>query len=198
MGFSVVHVPRPVPLENAHPTATKIEALLIDVLYVVASFLSVADVIRLRQVSRFFHDFTFDREVWSNLYRTIKLPRPPGPYVKQSTRFLEHALVTSAKVDLQWPPTKTRQISWTTRVLAISHDDEYFSLIHGERLMVGGSSRVRCFDLRLSATAPSLVYKPQGEEIRFFTCVSTVTTDGETLTFAVCEQYGSSQAAGTV
>ncbi|KAH7917387.1 hypothetical protein BV22DRAFT_1052465 [Leucogyrophana mollusca] len=66
--------------------AMTIESLSIDVLSVVASLLSLADIARLRQVPKFFYDFTHAKMIWNNLYRTSRLPRPPGPYVSQSAR----------------------------------------------------------------------------------------------------------------
>ncbi|KAH7924361.1 hypothetical protein BV22DRAFT_1195954 [Leucogyrophana mollusca] len=196
MDFKTTNFPRALRLENAPPTATKVDSLSFDVLYVVASFLSMVDIIRLRQVSKFFYEFTHDKVIWRNLYHSLKLPRPPGPYARQSYEFLEHALVTSAKVELQWPPNEGRPVS--KRLLTISHDEQNFSILFGEWLMVANSSRVRCFDLRFSPTASSIIYEPQGEAIVSFTCVSTTTTDGEVLAFAVCKQHNSSQATGAI
>ncbi|KAH7924387.1 hypothetical protein BV22DRAFT_514124 [Leucogyrophana mollusca] len=196
MDFRTTNFPQALHLENAPPTATKVDSLSFDVLYVVASFLSMVDIIRLRQVSKFFYEFTHDRVIWRNFYRSLKLPRPPGPYSRQSSKFLERALVTSARVELQWPLSEARPVS--KRLLTISHDEQHFSLLFGEWLMVADSSRVRCFDLRSSSTVPSIIYEPQGEAIISFTCVSTTTTDGEALAFAVCKQYNSSQATGAI
>ncbi|KAH7910364.1 hypothetical protein BJ138DRAFT_1008963 [Hygrophoropsis aurantiaca] len=164
-----------------------LDTLPVDVLYVVAGLLTMDDIIRLRQVSRFFYDFTRDRVIWSKLYRNVKLPRVPGPYTRQSAESLENILITSAKVNRQWPPTKNPQVS--THLLPVDRADKHFSLVSGELLMVGSPSRVRCSNLRSTKADFAVIYEPpSGSEILFFTCVSTTTTDGEPLAFAICER----------
>ncbi|KAH7925036.1 hypothetical protein BV22DRAFT_1034452, partial [Leucogyrophana mollusca] len=79
------------------------------------------------QVSSFFYDFVCDKFVWRSLYRTTRLPRPPGPNIRQSAEFLEDALVTSVKVDRWCPPSSQPRV--TTRLLrSFTHDEKQFGL----------------------------------------------------------------------
>ncbi|KAF8123242.1 hypothetical protein EV363DRAFT_1356662 [Boletus edulis] len=61
-----------------------------EVISHILCFLSPRDVVRLRVISKQFHDLSYDRALWRTLYRNARLPRPPGPFLSQSIQFFEH------------------------------------------------------------------------------------------------------------
>ncbi|KAH7920913.1 hypothetical protein BV22DRAFT_1132715 [Leucogyrophana mollusca] len=86
-----------------------LESIPIDVLYRIASFIYVMDIVRLRQVSKFLREVIEGRPIWSNAYRTTTLPRHPGPFPHQSTEMLKESLIESAKLARGWAPHKLPQ-----------------------------------------------------------------------------------------
>ncbi|KAH7905340.1 hypothetical protein BJ138DRAFT_1183692 [Hygrophoropsis aurantiaca] len=163
---------------------TTIVHLSLDVLYNVVDFLSIPDIVRLRQVSKFFYHITWDRMIWSKLYRdhTLRLPRPPGPYAQQPVEFLADALVMSERVGSQWPPARLSQVR--TEWLPITPYHHRFNLVSGKWLLVAHKSRVICCDIRVSRPSFSVIYKSQGH-IKDLKYASTTTNEGEPLNFAV-------------
>jgi len=67
----------------------------------------------LSQVSKRFSGVTRDARLWRALYTNSCLPRPSGPFLWQSARFLEHVLIHSARVSQTWT---SRPISVVSRV----------------------------------------------------------------------------------
>ncbi|KAH7928829.1 hypothetical protein BV22DRAFT_170632 [Leucogyrophana mollusca] len=84
-------------------TVLTLDTLPVDVLYQIINHLDVEDIIYLGQVSKQFHQISWQRTTWLNAYRHSLLPRPPGPHSWHSTQYLRDTLVRSAKVAKKWP-----------------------------------------------------------------------------------------------
>lgn len=54
------------------------------------------------QVSKLFHDVTRDPLIWKTIYASARVPRPPGPFPYQSTRFLAQTLTRSERLAERW------------------------------------------------------------------------------------------------
>ncbi|KAG6379434.1 hypothetical protein JVT61DRAFT_11904 [Boletus reticuloceps] len=82
-----------------------------EVISHILCFLSPRDVIRLRVISKQFHDLSYDRALWRTLYRNARLPRPPGPFLSQSVQFFEHTLVQSERLADSWTTQPMEAVS---------------------------------------------------------------------------------------
>ncbi|KAG8215764.1 hypothetical protein J3R82DRAFT_7663 [Butyriboletus roseoflavus] len=84
-----------------------------EIIFFILHFLKPREVIRLRLVSKQFNSVTHDARLWRTLYASSRLPRPAGPFPWQSTQFLEHVLIHSARVSRTWT---SQPISVVSRV----------------------------------------------------------------------------------
>ena len=133
------------------------------------------------QVSRYLNGVTYCREIWSDAYRKAEFVHRPGPFPSQSTHNLEHALVSSFRVDRNLrlggkrPAVKPREIQYTDADLGAS-------LVFGQFLLVAFSEEVRCYDLNLdvldSSSCASIVYQSTGGTLKSFHCVSANDIEG--------------------
>ncbi|KAG6373529.1 hypothetical protein JVT61DRAFT_6171 [Boletus reticuloceps] len=116
-------------------------------------FLSPQQVVRLRVVSKQFHDITYGRAIWTTLYMNAPLPRPPGPFPSQTVQFLEHTLVQSERLAHSWTTQPMEDIS---SVGIRSHTSllHFSSVVHG-RWLIGceryGKVKVVGYDLEPDA-----------------------------------------------
>ncbi|KAH7927672.1 kinase-like protein [Leucogyrophana mollusca] len=144
------------------------------------------DLVRLQQVSKTFFDITQHRAVWSDAYESSVLPRPPGPFAWQSSSYLRSTLVTSAKVDRNWPPHEASRFS--SRDIVLSRTEYRFSLVFGRWFFAASSSTVRCFDLDSEDGSGQRVHGVQrddGATIASFWCAGIAVPDGP-LAFSAC------------
>ncbi|KAG9310781.1 hypothetical protein JVU11DRAFT_8630 [Chiua virens] len=93
-------------------------SLPIELVGRVLCFLGPRDVVRLRLVSRLFHDITYDPVVWRSIYTAARLPRPSGPFPSQPVRFLEQTLLRSERLAEFWTTQPIQAISTTQIRLA--------------------------------------------------------------------------------
>ncbi|KAF9230083.1 hypothetical protein BU15DRAFT_69502 [Melanogaster broomeanus] len=56
-------------------------------------------------------DITYDPAIWKTVYANAPLLRPSGPFPYQSTQFLEHTLIHSAKLAQTWTAQPVKAIS---------------------------------------------------------------------------------------
>ncbi|KAG6374522.1 hypothetical protein JVT61DRAFT_4570 [Boletus reticuloceps] len=82
-----------------------------EVISHILSFLSPQEVVWLRVVSKQFRDISYDRAIWTTLYRNAPLPRPPGPFPSQTVQFLERTLVQSERLAHSWTTQPMEEIS---------------------------------------------------------------------------------------
>ncbi|EIW82844.1 hypothetical protein CONPUDRAFT_71531 [Coniophora puteana RWD-64-598 SS2] len=122
---------------------TNLDTLPFDVLQTIATSLEVLDLIHLRQVSKRLRDFTSERVVWTEKYRTSHLPRPPGPLTSHSLLDLEKILVRTAKVH-QNMVTKAEPLSIRDTDIGAEED---FRLLAGRWLISRSTDEVHCRDL---------------------------------------------------
>ncbi|KAH7918301.1 hypothetical protein BV22DRAFT_1041852 [Leucogyrophana mollusca] len=177
-----------------------LENLCPDVIYVVTSFLSALDVIRLRQTCRFFREVLDHRVIWSDLYQRIRLPRPAGPFFGQSAPFLRDAVVATTKLERNWRPSSpyiadtscaTDRSSWSCRTTVVHRAviDRWTPLIglaFGRWLLIVDDDGVRCFDIVLHMT--TTIYSPRSKIARF-ACVATPPDhSGQVRTFVVIQE----------
>ncbi|KIJ08117.1 hypothetical protein PAXINDRAFT_173094 [Paxillus involutus ATCC 200175] len=74
----------------------------VELIFKVLSFVNARDIVRLRTVSKQFYDIAHDPQLWRALYVTSCVPRPPGPFLWQSTECLERTLVQSEQLSRKW------------------------------------------------------------------------------------------------
>ncbi|KIJ66328.1 hypothetical protein HYDPIDRAFT_186734 [Hydnomerulius pinastri MD-312] len=194
-----------------------LETLPLDVLYRIFCFLSVLDVVRLRMVCKSLHHATFARTVWSSLYYSSPLPRPPGPFTTQSTTFLMSTLIRSARVERNWAKgVKVGRIlgrnaeDWTesqlaecvqnapktvSRMLLQWKEDEVrdhlFGLVRGRWLLFVQRDIVKSCDLDAGAglSSPVDIYRPSGSAIASLQCVENTTPRGLCVTWALTTEH---------
>ncbi|KAH7913576.1 hypothetical protein BJ138DRAFT_605774 [Hygrophoropsis aurantiaca] len=77
--------------------------------------------IRLRQVSRLFHQLTYDRSIRVEIYlfSASEVMLPKAPFACQTTRYLERNLIQSAQLTPNWPPNRDAA---PVRLRVIPHD----------------------------------------------------------------------------
>ncbi|KAF8557906.1 hypothetical protein OG21DRAFT_1504896 [Imleria badia] len=63
------------------------------------------------QVSKQFHAIINDPTFWRTIHADAHLPRPPGPFSWQSTKFLQRTLGQSARLAQYWTPQSINAIS---------------------------------------------------------------------------------------
>ncbi|KAH0834286.1 hypothetical protein J3R83DRAFT_11655 [Lanmaoa asiatica] len=76
-------------------------------------FLGPRNVLQLRLVSKLFRDITYDPVIWKTIYANARLPRPPGPFPSQPTRFLEQTLIRSERLAKYWTTQPIQAVSNT-------------------------------------------------------------------------------------
>ncbi|KAH7925551.1 hypothetical protein BV22DRAFT_428402 [Leucogyrophana mollusca] len=171
----------------------------IDVVSRIFLQLDVIDLIRVQQVSKLCLEAIQERAVWSAAYRRSSSPRPPGPFSWQSTAYLRTNLVASEKVERNWPPCTTSQLS--SRSITLSALDHHFGLILGRYLMVAGIENVHCYDLDSAEGSDHrmqhVYHTPRGSKIADFECVDVTAADGQ-FAFAICLEREDGPAAATV
>ncbi|KAF8552701.1 hypothetical protein OG21DRAFT_90322 [Imleria badia] len=69
------------------------------------------ELIPLRTVSKLFRDIIDDPTFWRTICADAHLPRPPGPFPWQSTKFLQRTLVQSARLAQCWTSLPLKIIS---------------------------------------------------------------------------------------
>ncbi|KAH7928048.1 hypothetical protein BV22DRAFT_1117780 [Leucogyrophana mollusca] len=166
------------------------ERIPLDVLYRIIYFVSVQDIIRLRQVSKFLQEITEARSIWSNAYRTTSLARRLGPFPHQSTATLKDLLFQSAKIACNWAPNIPRPTA--KHPIEVKQGDCCHSLLLGRWLMFVDESRtqIRCFDLDSADRdcASSIVYNNNGTPISDFHSVSTTSVGGHDLALVIVRE----------
>ncbi|KAH7919050.1 hypothetical protein BV22DRAFT_1199714 [Leucogyrophana mollusca] len=163
-----------------------VDTLPVDILYNIIAFLNVVDIIHLRQVSQRLFQVTQHRAVWHDAYSQSALPRPPGPFTWQSTQQLEYGLITTAKVERNWPPQVASPI--TSHKVTLAAGGRQFYLVFGRWILAGGRNEVLCYDLdaRGGEVNPTRVhFAASGADIQHFRCLETTSPGGEPLAFAL-------------
>ncbi|KAH7914530.1 hypothetical protein BJ138DRAFT_1143622 [Hygrophoropsis aurantiaca] len=171
-----------------------LDTLPLDILYRIISFTSVLDIIRFRQISRFFRELMQTDTIWRNAYRTTSLPRYPGPFPHQSAAFLRDTLVRSARVAQNWAPNVPVPTSQRT-----FEDNKHYSRrrFFMNRWLMGIDSdhkhSINCIDLDTASgvVTPSIIYRSdEGRFIHSHWYLSTTSLEGHTLAFAVVLETG--------
>ncbi|KAH7921011.1 hypothetical protein BV22DRAFT_760453 [Leucogyrophana mollusca] len=176
-----------IPSLSLHPM---LQGLPFDVLFEIMKYLEVIDIVRMRLVSKKFHcwEVTRDRGLWSALYRTSRLPRPPGPFSWQSIELLEDNLVTSATVARNLSPNCTaRPVSSRIINIGSGNRDHAIGLVAGRWLLASDYSRIRCFDLDHADSESTVVYNT---EHTYFGCFSGYGVTGHSMSFVVTATNG--------
>ncbi|KAK0212367.1 hypothetical protein DFS33DRAFT_21376 [Desarmillaria ectypa] len=119
-----------------------------DVLYNVFSFLSPISILRVRQVSKDLHALTRQKIVWTNAYRTSNSFLPIEPPDDASSFEVEHALLSSIKLDEAWSKPQPEHAGERFLKYAPGRSDNtYVKLYHGRYLMIGSRSSFSFYDL---------------------------------------------------
>ncbi|KAH7929539.1 hypothetical protein BV22DRAFT_120589 [Leucogyrophana mollusca] len=165
-----------------------VHRLPIEIVHYIISFLSMRDIVRLRQVSKTFCELSHDRDIWSHAYRTAESVRPPGPFPRQTSEVLESLLVTNAKVERNLFAPKP---VCSKRRIDIYPEDRLPHLILGRWLLFTNLqlASVRCYDLDTSNFANHAVIHSFRGELRYLSCVSCTGIEGRPLAFAVALIY---------
>ncbi|KAF8554039.1 hypothetical protein OG21DRAFT_1509348 [Imleria badia] len=111
-------------------------ALPAETIYHILRFLGPQDLIRLQAVCKLFQAIIYDPAVWRTLYCTARLPLPPGPFPWQTTRFLQRALVHSARLARAWTTEPLTLISKKVFTGPRSIEDDRFKWVCGRWLIV--------------------------------------------------------------
>ncbi|OCH90041.1 hypothetical protein OBBRIDRAFT_777530 [Obba rivulosa] len=67
------------PIASITPSGGHIQRIPAELLYEIADHLDVFDILRLRQVSLLFYDFTHHGNIWKRFLREARIPLPPLP-----------------------------------------------------------------------------------------------------------------------
>lgn len=105
------------------------------------------------QVSQHLKEVSHRRDVWTEAYFRASLVRPPGPFLSQSARDLESALVSSFRVDrnLRHGGRTTQSEHLTLKLRAIRYTGTalHVGLVFGRFLLIALPEEARCYDLDL-------------------------------------------------
>ncbi|KAH7915089.1 hypothetical protein BJ138DRAFT_1110030 [Hygrophoropsis aurantiaca] len=165
------------------------EDLPFDVLCKVINYLSITNILHLRQVSKHLQQVTLDRSIWSHAYRTSSLVRPQGPFPWQSAAALESILVRSARLTRNWPPNPDAA-PVRARKINVNGRPEASQLLCGRwLLMLIGRKQILCYDL--DRTDPSTVdgqepfsilytHEAEGSLVQSFQCVTPIASVEDT------------------
>ena len=186
------------------PVTLTLDQLPLEVLHRVFCYLDVLDLVRIRsvgdtsciqfrlsptilQVSRYLNDASYCRSVWSDVYRSANFVRPPGPFPSQSAHDLEHTLIASCRIDLnfrrrhgssaaEWErPRPTRRIRYNGMDVGVI-------LVFGRFLLVAFKDYIQCCTLNLRKLHARSIHRSSGGALSHFDCLSAV--DGEGRQFA--------------
>ncbi|EIW83251.1 hypothetical protein CONPUDRAFT_164229 [Coniophora puteana RWD-64-598 SS2] len=174
---------------------TSFDQLPHDVLVELAAHLDIQDVLHLRQTSEQLRQASYDRGVWSSLYRRSHLPRPRGPYPPQTREELEDTLIRSFTVrnnlfttPMKAPSFHTYDVGQETSARLVLVGSRYALTIDTSR------TRITCRDLKqeavLDATASTLWQIEDGTELRVFDLrhFDVMTYGGHKTTLVLVEQ----------
>ncbi|EIW84361.1 hypothetical protein CONPUDRAFT_151382 [Coniophora puteana RWD-64-598 SS2] len=168
----------------------------VDVLLIIIGYLSVLDIVRLGQTCRLFQQIKSHRSVWSSLYRTSRLPRPPGPYLSQPLELLQETLIRSARIQRNWGTSISRPASSFTIPIA-SARIQPLGLVAYRWFLLATEDAIWCYDLSRYHSLDhsehaefSVLYQCNGEASyqRPMRIVSTHTTDAKQLHYLVLEE----------
>ncbi|KIJ64755.1 hypothetical protein HYDPIDRAFT_111349 [Hydnomerulius pinastri MD-312] len=201
------------PCCRGRPEST-LQHLPHDVLYHIATFLGVPDVVSLQEALPLLSAPEVSYSLWSRIYQNSSLPRPPGPLTP--TEIDNHILTLrqSAQVERTWaearaqeeinrggwiysetPGSKyelSRKRSFELPFKEDAHEGK-FGLVSGRWLFLAipREGRVICYDLNASETRLgefTEVYKSREAGILHFACVESSGLNGEPIAFAAVKE----------
>lgn len=141
------------------------------------------------QVSRYMNAVSHCRDVWTETYRRADFIRPPGPFLSQSARDLERALVPSFRLDWKLRHAGTTKQTFKPREIRYTGTVISARLVFGRFLLIASSEQVRCYDLNVDAcngkSDARIVYRSTGGTLKSFHCVSATDVEGRSFACVV-------------
>ncbi|EMD32513.1 hypothetical protein CERSUDRAFT_77231 [Gelatoporia subvermispora B] len=96
------------PIETLTMSRAHIQRLSAELLCMVADYLDIFDILRLRQINKLFYDFTHHGHIWKRLLRDAQVPLPPLPpttrhsFERLTSLEAERLLTRAYSIDKVW------------------------------------------------------------------------------------------------
>ncbi|KIJ15123.1 hypothetical protein PAXINDRAFT_155754 [Paxillus involutus ATCC 200175] len=127
-----------------------------------------------------------ERAIWETLYRRATLPRPPGPYNWQSTAELSQALITSARVEVNWPEASNYPEFISRRYIPVHPHAVGLSVLFDRWIVFAVGSRLLWYDLNSNQVDERILFDTgDGQPIQCLKTAGKILPHGRAAAFAV-------------
>ncbi|KAF8548841.1 hypothetical protein OG21DRAFT_1500760 [Imleria badia] len=157
--------------------------LPVEIMYNILLFISPNELFPLRTVSKEFRAIIDDPVLWRTMYADAHLPRPPGPFSWQSTRFLQHTLVQSARLAQCWTSQPISVIS--THLLRAPPESDSIVWVCGRWLITCVEMR-RVVSYDLDTHSEQLLCQSDDEWVSWSATSSLMSTRGHLVYVGLC------------
>ncbi|KAF8837875.1 hypothetical protein BDN67DRAFT_150050 [Paxillus ammoniavirescens] len=127
-----------------------------------------------------------ERAIWETLYRKATLPRPPGPYNWQSTAELSQALISSARVEVNWPQASNYPEIISRRYIPVDPHAVGLSVLFDRWIVFAVGSRLLWYDLHSNQVDEKILFDTgDGQPIQCLKTAGKILPHGRATAFAV-------------